>query len=79
MYPIGVTGELLTLFGSLPEVAEKKYFTLEMPNPLNIGISFYWILIGSALFYIPGFPQLYLYMFAQRKKVLSTDAAKKRQ
>ncbi|KAK6061711.1 tyrosine phosphatase-like protein, PTPLA [Cooperia oncophora] len=78
LYPLGVTGELLTLVGSLPEVAEKKYYSLEMPNALNMGISFYWVLIGAALFYIPGFPQLYFYMFAQRKKVLSTDAAKKR-
>ncbi|VDL70003.1 unnamed protein product [Nippostrongylus brasiliensis] len=77
LYPLGVSGELLTLIGSLPEVAEKKYYTLEMPNALNMGISFYWVLIGAALFYIPGFPQLYTYMFAQRKKVLSTDASKK--
>ncbi|VDO33726.1 unnamed protein product, partial [Haemonchus placei] len=78
LYPLGVTGELLTLFASLPEVHEKKYYSLEMPNALNMGISFYWVLIGIALSYIPGFPQLYLYMFAQRKKVLSTDAVKKK-
>ncbi|KAE9416231.1 hypothetical protein Angca_003527 [Angiostrongylus cantonensis] len=79
LYPLGVTGELLTLISSLPEVAEKKYFSLEMPNPLNIGISFYWILVGCALFYIPGFPQLYSYMLTQRKKVLKTNMEKKRQ
>ncbi|KIH58603.1 tyrosine phosphatase-like protein, PTPLA [Ancylostoma duodenale] len=79
LYPLGVTGELLTLFGCLPEVAEKKYYTIEMPNPANMGFSFYAVLIGSALFYLPGFPQLYLYMFAQRKKVLFVEAAKKKQ
>ncbi|KHJ80199.1 tyrosine phosphatase-like protein, PTPLA [Oesophagostomum dentatum] len=79
LYPLGVSGELLTLIGSLPEVAEKKYYTIEMPNPANMGFSFYAVLIISALMYIPGFPQLYLYMFAQRKKVLCVDAAKKRQ
>ncbi|KAK6010171.1 tyrosine phosphatase-like protein, PTPLA [Ostertagia ostertagi] len=75
----------LGLFNAVPYfltwirwVAEKKYYSLEMPNALNMSISFYWVLIGAALFYIPGFPQLYLYMFAQRKKVLSTDAAKKK-
>lgn len=77
LYPLGVTGELLTLIGSLPEVAEKRHFSLEMPNSLNMAISFYWILIGCALLYIPGFPQLYLYMFAQRRKLLSTNIAKK--
>ncbi|PIO61579.1 tyrosine phosphatase-like protein, PTPLA, partial [Teladorsagia circumcincta] len=56
LYPLGVTGELLTLIGSLPEasfVEEKKYYSLEMPNALNMSISFYWVLIGAALFYIP--------------------------
>jgi len=77
LYPMGVTGELLTLFSSLPEVAEKKHYTLEMPNALNFGISFYWVLIGAALFYIPGFPQLYMYMVNQRKKILGTEQAKK--
>ncbi|VDM78772.1 unnamed protein product [Strongylus vulgaris] len=79
LYPLGVTGELLTLFGSLPEVAAKKHYTIEMPNPANMGFSFYAVLIISALIYIPGFPQLYLYMFAQRKKVLYVEAAKKKQ
>ncbi|KAK6031110.1 hypothetical protein OSTOST_02740 [Ostertagia ostertagi] len=60
------------------QVAEKKYYSLEMPNALNVSISFYWVLIGAALFYIPGFPQHYLYMFAQREKVPSTDTAKKK-
>ncbi|KJH41597.1 tyrosine phosphatase-like protein, PTPLA [Dictyocaulus viviparus] len=78
LYPLGVIGELLTLIGSLPEVAERKHLTLEMPNPFNMAFSFYWVLIVLAILYIPGFPQLYLYMFAQRKKVLSTDMAKKR-
>lgn len=77
LYPLGVTGELLTLFSSLPEVADKKHFTLEMPNCLNMGISFYWVLILAAISYIPGFPQLYFYMFAQRKKILNTEPSKK--
>ncbi|CAI4221520.1 unnamed protein product [Auanema sp. JU1783] len=76
LYPMGVTGELLTLFGALPEVAQKKYYTLEMPNALNIGIDFWWVLVIAALTYIPGFPQLYFYMFAQRAKVLAPQKKK---
>uniref|UniRef100_A0A1I7X5Y3 Bestrophin homolog n=1 Tax=Heterorhabditis bacteriophora TaxID=37862 RepID=A0A1I7X5Y3_HETBA len=60
LYPLGVTGELLTLTSSLPEVAEKKYFTFEMPNAVNMGISFWWILVVSALFYIPGLLTLHM-------------------
>ncbi|CAB3399052.1 unnamed protein product [Caenorhabditis bovis] len=77
LYPMGVTGELLTLFASLKEVDEKKYYTLEMPNVLNFGISFYWVLIIASLTYIPGFPQLYFYMIGQRKKVLGGQQKKK--
>lgn len=64
---MGVTGELLTLFAALPEVvlffnnkclsfqvAQKKHYTLEMPNVVNMGISFWWVLIFAAISYIPG-------------------------
>ncbi|EFP05368.1 hypothetical protein CRE_26953 [Caenorhabditis remanei] len=77
LYPMGVSGELLTLFASLKEVDEKKILTLEMPNRLNMGISFWWVLIIAALTYIPGFPQLYFYMIGQRKKVLGGGNKKK--
>uniref|UniRef100_F1L923 Very-long-chain (3R)-3-hydroxyacyl-CoA dehydratase n=3 Tax=Ascaris suum TaxID=6253 RepID=F1L923_ASCSU len=77
LYPMGASGELFTIFAALPEVAAKKHFTVEMPNAANIAFSFWWYLILLILFYIPGFPQMYLYMFGQRKKVLSRDAEKK--
>uniref|UniRef100_A0A9J2PNR4 Very-long-chain (3R)-3-hydroxyacyl-CoA dehydratase n=1 Tax=Ascaris lumbricoides TaxID=6252 RepID=A0A9J2PNR4_ASCLU len=77
LYPMGASGELFTIFAALPEVAAKKHFTVEMPNAANIAFSFWWYLILLILFYIPGFPQMYLYMFGQRKKVLSRDADKK--
>ncbi|VDM43937.1 unnamed protein product [Toxocara canis] len=77
LYPMGASGELLTIFAALPEVAAKKHFTIEMPNAANIAFSFWWYLVMLILFYIPGFPQMYFYMFGQRKKVLSRDAEKK--
>jgi len=59
------------------EIGRKKHFTVEMPNAVNYGFSFYYFVILLCLYYIPGFPQLYGYMFQQRKKVLATDSAKK--
>ncbi|MFH4982671.1 hypothetical protein AB6A40_009380 [Gnathostoma spinigerum] len=77
LYPMGASGELLTVFAALPEVAQKKHLTIEMPNFCNMGFSFWWFLVCFSLIYVPGFPQMYLYMFGQRKKVLCTEARKK--
>ncbi|XP_063407789.1 very-long-chain (3R)-3-hydroxyacyl-CoA dehydratase 2-like [Mytilus trossulus] len=70
LYPVGVTGELLSIYGSLNEVVEKKLYYLELPNRANIAFNFYYYLIFTMLMYIPIFPQLYFHMVAQRKKVI---------
>lgn len=44
-----------------------------MPNPLNFTFSYYYFLWIVMLTYIPIFPQLYLHMFALRKKVLGNS------
>ncbi|KAM3728554.1 Very-long-chain (3R)-3-hydroxyacyl-CoA dehydratase hpo-8 [Dirofilaria immitis] len=77
LYPLGVSGELLVILAALPEVSAKKHFTVELPNILNIGFSFWWYLIAYIILYIPGFPQMYMYMLKQRKKVLSVEVSKK--
>ncbi|KAI1716441.1 protein tyrosine phosphatase-like protein, PTPLA domain-containing protein [Ditylenchus destructor] len=77
LYPLGASGEVITMISALPEIGERKHFTLEMPNALNFGFSFYCFVIFLCLIYIPGFPQLYGYMFVQRKKVLATEETKK--
>lgn len=78
LYPLGASGELFTVIRALPEVHRKKHFTLEMPNSLNIGFSFWCYLVLFAILYVPGFPKMYFHMFAQRKKVLG-DFKKKQQ
>jgi len=77
LYPLGASGEVITMLSALGEIGQKKHFTIEMPNSANYGFSFYYFVILLCLYYIPGFPQLYGYMFQQRKKVLATDSAKK--
>ena len=72
LYPLGASGEVITMISALPEIAKQKHFTLEMPNALNFGFNFYYVVIFLCLIYLPGFPQLYGYMFVQRKKVLGS-------
>uniref|UniRef100_A0A914KQX4 Very-long-chain (3R)-3-hydroxyacyl-CoA dehydratase n=1 Tax=Meloidogyne incognita TaxID=6306 RepID=A0A914KQX4_MELIC len=76
LYPLGAGGELLTMFAALPEIGERKHLTIEMPNVVNFAFHFYWAVVLLALTYIPLFPQLYGYMFVQRKKVLGGTAQK---
>ncbi|EFN57865.1 hypothetical protein CHLNCDRAFT_143333 [Chlorella variabilis] len=42
----------------------------EMPNKFNFAFDYYWACWLVVLLYLPGFPQLYFYMLAQRRKVL---------
>jgi len=77
LYPIGASGEVITMLSALKEIGQKKHFTVEMPNALNFGFSFYAFVILLCLIYLPGFPQLYGYMFVQRRKVLGTEPTKK--
>ena len=58
-------------------IAQTKMFTLELPNSWNFSFNFYLVVVMVMLSYIPVFPQLYLHMFAQRKKVLVNDSKKK--
>jgi len=77
LYPTGALGEVFTIIASLHEVGIKKHWTVEMPNIANVAFSYYYFLIFCTLLYIPGFPQMYLYMFGQRKKVLQADKKEK--
>ncbi len=65
LYPIGVSGEVITLFKSLPFFKTVSVFGL-FPASYII-----WVLI---IYYIPGLYMLYTYMWNQRKKVLGTNA-----
>ncbi|PNF27406.1 hypothetical protein B7P43_G16911 [Cryptotermes secundus] len=77
LYPIGVTGELLCLYAAQAYVAQKKLWSLEMPNALNLTFSYHYFLLFIMFLYIPLFPQMYLHMFAQRRKVITDGTSKK--
>jgi len=76
LYPMGVFGELNTIYNSLPVVKENRIFSISMPNPWNIIFNYYYFLIGTFAVYIIYFPQLYFHMMAQRRKVLNPSKPK---
>lgn len=76
LYPLGVTGELMTIYKSLPYVKDTRIYSYEMPNAINFSFSYYYFLHFVMLCYIPIFPQLYFHMVAQRKKFIGSKAKK---
>jgi len=70
LYPMGVSGELLTCWRALPELHESRVLSLTMPNRANMAIEYSYIVAFIMLLYLPGFPPLYLYMIEQRKKIM---------
>ncbi|XP_026323874.1 very-long-chain (3R)-3-hydroxyacyl-CoA dehydratase hpo-8 [Hyposmocoma kahamanoa] len=76
LYPVGITGELLCMYHALPEINEKKLFTISMPNSWNFAFNYYYFLIFYMLLYIPLFPVLFGHMLTQRRKMLGKDAKK---
>lgn len=76
LYPIGVAGELLCCYqlylisNSLARKA--KPYTIDMPNSINVAFDFeFAVTYILPVIYAFGFPPLYMYMLAQRKKFYS--------
>lgn len=70
LYPFGVGSELSMAYLAMPYIKANKDWTIEMPNKWNFAFDYYigcWIAI---LCYLPGLPELYMYMLKQRKKIL---------
>ncbi|XP_046392934.1 very-long-chain (3R)-3-hydroxyacyl-CoA dehydratase 2 [Ischnura elegans] len=77
LYPIGVTGELISLYYAQESVAHSKLWTVEMPNYLNVTFSYRYFLLFTMFLYLPLFPQMYLHMFSQRRKIIGGEPSKK--
>jgi len=70
LYPMGVTGELLCLYAAQREVKENGLWSISMPNRANVIFNYSYFLLTAMSLYLPLFPQMYLHMVSQRKKVL---------
>ncbi|EFJ42903.1 hypothetical protein VOLCADRAFT_83422 [Volvox carteri f. nagariensis] len=74
LYPLGVASELTMVRLALPAIRSSRVGCIDMPNSFNFGFDYWLFCLLVVAGYIPGLPQLYLYMLAQRKKVLSGGA-----
>lgn len=70
LYPIGVASELTMAWLALPELKRTGKWSITMPNAYNFAFSYYAACVLAMITYIPGLPQLYGYMLANRRKVL---------
>nr|XP_056717408.1 very-long-chain (3R)-3-hydroxyacyl-CoA dehydratase 2 [Euleptes europaea] len=78
LYPMGVSGELLTIYAALPFVRQSGLYSISLPNKYNFSFDYYTFLILVMMSYIPLFPQLYFHMLHQRRKVLSPAEEQKK-
>ncbi|XP_067625972.1 very-long-chain (3R)-3-hydroxyacyl-CoA dehydratase hpo-8-like [Eurosta solidaginis] len=79
LYPIGVTGELLCFWWAQSYARTNTVWSAQLPNKWNATFSYFALLWIVMLLYIPLFPQMYLHMFAQRKKILGGRGSSKTQ
>ncbi|XP_029461166.1 very-long-chain (3R)-3-hydroxyacyl-CoA dehydratase 2 isoform X1 [Rhinatrema bivittatum] len=70
LYPMGVSGELLTIYSALPVVRKTGLYSISLPNKYNFSFDYYTFLILVMVSYIPIFPQLYFHMLHQRRKII---------
>ncbi|ETN66498.1 ptpla domain protein [Anopheles darlingi] len=70
MYPCGFFGELLCGYWAQSYFGETGKWSVTLPNPVNFTFSFYYFIWIMTVSYLPLFPQMYLHMFSQRRKVL---------
>ncbi|XP_050297187.1 very-long-chain (3R)-3-hydroxyacyl-CoA dehydratase hpo-8 [Anthonomus grandis grandis] len=73
LYPIGITGELTCIYKAQCEVGEGQLYSIDMPNKYNFTFNYQHLLWFLMILYVPLFPQLYMYMFGQRKKALQKE------
>ena len=78
LYPLGAGSELLCIYKAFPDMALFKPYNIELPNIYNFTFKFQYLVVLIVLCYLPGLPQLYYYMFSQRKKILGRQEDEKK-
>lgn len=53
LYPVGVVGELLTIYAALPYVKRSGMFSVRLPNKYNVSFDYYYFLLIIMASYIP--------------------------
>ena len=53
LYPTGITGEILTIYRSLPFIKSTHLFSFALPNAWNFAFNYYAVSVFYLLLYIP--------------------------
>lgn len=53
LYPMGVSGELLTIYAALPYVRRSGLYSISLPNKYNFSFDYHAFLILIMISYIP--------------------------
>lgn len=53
LYPMGVMGELLTIYAALPYVQKTGLYSVTLPNKYNFSFDYYTFLLIVMISYIP--------------------------
>ncbi|XP_075264035.1 very-long-chain (3R)-3-hydroxyacyl-CoA dehydratase hpo-8-like [Convolutriloba macropyga] len=70
LYPMGVLGEMWTVYSAQPLIRQNQILSLSMPNRANFAFSFYQATWMQQFLWPLGLYQLYTYMLRQRSKVI---------
>ena len=68
LYPTGITGEMLTMWKSLPFLKQTEVWSIRLPNTWNFAFSYYVYTIILLLIYVPLGPFMIKNMIRQRQK-----------
>lgn len=60
---------------AFPTIQTHQILSVSMPNAVNFGFDYSIACIVIVIGYLPGFPQLYMYMIKQRRKILGDGAS----
>jgi hypothetical protein len=78
LYPVGVAGEMWSVYDALPAIKARGLHSIRLPNPLNFAFDYHTFLVGLLLVYPFLWWQLYSMLLGQRKKRISGQAAAKK-
>merc|ERR1719499_164556 len=76
LYPMGVLGEMWTVYSAQPSILHSQTLSLSMPNKYNMAFSFYHLTWMQQFLWPLGLYQLYTYMLKQRSKVIGGAGSK---
>lgn len=68
LYPMGVAGELLTIYAALPYVQKTGLYSVTLPNKYNFSFDYYTFLILTMVSYIPR-KSVFIYMLFPCSKI----------